>query len=283
METLRRQDMATLKAQINALDAPACLNDFQAENPVCPIPPLDTALPDGGLARGALHEFVPGEYADFPAAVGFAGCLLHLLAGANLPMLWCSLGRGLDYPPLLFPPGLSNLGIDPDRILHVEVRSEKEMLWVLEEGLSSPACPLLIAAMSEPEKLYDFKASRRLSLRAARHGGTLLLIRHHHANHPSKRRGSTAAATRWSISSRPSRPVFFSNARMPGFSSPRWHVALTRCKRGKPQHWQLEWDHEAFSFRLATPLGDRTTPAAPDPLAEASIGTESFPLQSVGG
>lgn len=220
---------------------------------------IDDALPDHGLQRGAIHEFVPGCYQDFPAALGFAACLSRQLAGAkHLPMLWCSLGRELDRPPLPYPQGLLPIGINPDLLLHVTVKNEKEMLWVLEEALSSAACPVVIAAITCPEKLYDFTASRRLSLRAARHGGTLLLVRHHKADHPAGGRGATAAVTRWSVTSRPSQPSFFTNARLPGFGYPRWQVALTRCKRGRPNIWQLEWDHETFSFRLAAPLADRT-------------------------
>jgi protein ImuA len=224
---------------------------------------LDDALPDAGLEHGVIHEIVPQNHTDFPAALGFAAGLVERLSKAhNLPVLWCSLGRGLDHPPRLFPPGLPALGLSPDKILHIDVQNEREMLWVLEEALSCPACPLLIAALNQPEKLYDFTASRRLSLRAARHKGTLFLIRHHLANHHLKGRGATAAATRWSIATRPSQPFFFTNAKMPGFSRPRWQVALTRCKRGRPNLWELEWDHETFSFRLAAPLADRTT--APD-------------------
>ncbi len=277
-----RQDMETLRAQISALDHSTCPESVQPDAAPFNIPELDNALPEGGLARGVLHEFVPGGYADYPAALGFAGCLLQQLAGARLPVLWCSLGRGLDHPPLPFPPGLSSLGLKAGQILHIEVQTEKELLWVLEEGLSSPSCPLLIAAISQPEKLYDFTASRRLSLRAARHGGTLLLVRHHRALHPAYRRGSTAAATRWSISSRPSQPDYFSNARMPGFSRPRWQVALTRCKRGKPNIWQLEWDHETLSFRLAAPLVDREAAVPLSPAAAASGSGQILPIRSTG-
>ncbi len=271
MITPQIQDLDNLKERINALSSK---RDFTEESNAAPfnLKAIDEALPDGGLVRGAIHEFVPGSYADFPATLGFAACLLKQLAGANnLPMLWCSLGRVLDHPPLPYPHGLPFLGVDPDLLLHVEVDTEKEMLWVLEEGLSSAACPLIIAAITCPEKLYDFTASRRLSLRAAQHGGTLLLVRHHKTDHPAGGRGSTAATTRWSITSRPSQPFFFTNARLPGFGRPRWQVALTRCKRGRPNIWQLEWDHETFSFHLAAPLVNRT----PVPAKRISASSDS--------
>ncbi|MEH6404726.1 MAG: hypothetical protein V7750_15225 [Sneathiella sp.] len=257
MRAIKGPHIDLLKEQIEGLNA-----DLRSNASLPPAPfnlsSLDDALPDGGLSRGTIHEFVPGNYADYPAALGFAACLLHQLSGAqNLPVLWCSMGRDLDHPPHPYPHGLSALGVNPDNLLHVEVNNEKDMLWVLEEGLSSPACPLLIAAITRPEKVYDFTASRRLSLRAARHGGTLLLIRHHKSDQPASGRGSTAATTRWSVTSRPSQPIHFKNAKVPGFGHPRWQVALTRCKRGRPNIWQLEWNNETLSFCLAAPLVDR--------------------------
>jgi len=257
MRVIKEPDIDLLREQIEGLNTDLRSN---ASLPSAPfnLSSLDDALPDGGLSRGAIHEFVPGNYADYPAALGFATCLLHQLSGEqNLPVLWCSMGRDLDHSPHSYAHGLPFLGVNPDNLLHVEVKNEKDMLWVLEEGLSSPACPLLIAAITRPEKTYDFTASRRLSLRAARHGGTLLLIRHHKADHPASGRGSTAAATRWAVTSRPSQPIFFENAKVPGFGYPRWQVALTRCKRGRPNIWQLEWNNETLSFCLAAPLVDR--------------------------
>ncbi|USG60452.1 hypothetical protein NBZ79_14870 [Sneathiella marina] len=219
------------------------------------ISAIDGTLPDGGLPRGGVHEVIPGCYADFPAALGFMTCLLHLMEPAKTtPILWCNLGRHSDFPASPYPQGLSSLGLSPETILHVSVQCEKEMLWVLEEGLSSPACPLVVGAYTAPEKLYDFTASRRLSVRAARHGGTLLLLRHHTAAGADAGHKSTAAITRWSIASRSSAAVQYSNSKISATGRPRWQVTLTRCKRGRPDSWQLEWDHETFSFRLVTPL-----------------------------
>lgn len=274
MRAIKGTSVNLLKEQIESLNT-----DLWSNASLDPAPfnlsNLDEALPDGGLTRGAIHEFIPGSYADYPAALGFATCLLHQLSGAqNLPVLWCSMGRDLDHPPHLYPHGLPFLGLNPDNLLHVEVKNEKDMLWVLEEGLSSASYPLLIAAITRPEKTYDFTASRRLSLRAARHGGTLLLVRHHTSDHPASGRGSTAAVTRWSVTSRPSQPIFFENATVPGFGPPRWQVALTRCKRGRPNIWQLEWDHETLSFHLAAPLVDRA--AAQNEQTEAAEPNADF-------
>ncbi|WP_373085919.1 ImuA family protein [Sneathiella sp.] len=223
------------------------------------IPVIDASLPNGSLLRGAIHEFVPASYPDFAAAFGFMACLLHKLRDTETaPVIWCGFGDRTDFPHTPYPHGLAALGPAPDNFLHVEVKREKDMLWVIEEGLSSPTGPLIGAIYTSSEKLYDFTASRRLSVRAARYGGTLLLLRHYMASHPMAS-GSTAAVTRWVISSRPSSPVQHNNAKVPAVGPPRWHVTLARCKQGHPGNWQMEWDHETLSFNLVTPLADRTS------------------------
>ncbi|MEH6477775.1 MAG: hypothetical protein V7727_18930 [Sneathiella sp.] len=218
------------------------------------------------LIPGGIHEFVPGDYADYPAALGFMICLLlNMREDKEAPVLWCSLDGYSDFPALPYPQGLASLGLSPESVLNVSVRREKEMLWVLEEALSSAACPMIIGTYTAAEKLYDFTASRRLSMRAARHGGTLFLLRHHMAGRGTASAGSTAALTRWSISARPSAPKQYANMKTPAMSAPRWRVSLTRCKQGgltgHQKNWQLEWDHEALSFRLVAPLVDRTLSA----------------------
>ena len=43
------------------------------------LPILDAALPQGGLAYGALHEVLPETDGDMPAAFGFIAALLSRL------------------------------------------------------------------------------------------------------------------------------------------------------------------------------------------------------------
>ncbi|OUR79701.1 hypothetical protein A9Q83_04740 [Alphaproteobacteria bacterium 46_93_T64] len=260
MPAHKRKIISQLKEQIEALETHvrserACVNRSVSTS--------DLARDALQLKPGAIHEFVPGTYADYPAALGFMICLLlNMQSDKAAPVLWCSLDEYSDFPTSPYPQGLASLGLAPENILQVSVQREKEMLWALEEALSSAACPLIIGAYSAPEKLYDFTVSRRLSMRAARHGGTLLLLRHHMAGQRTTSAGSTAALTRWSISSRPSAPIHHTNTKIPAMSAPRWQVSLTRCKQGilagHPKNWQLEWDHEALSFSLVAPLVDRT-------------------------
>ncbi|WP_240969437.1 ImuA family protein [Sneathiella limimaris] len=221
---------------------------------------FDKHLPEEGLQTGVIHEFVPARYSDFPATLGFTLCLLKAFQKERTgPVLWCSFGKRADFPNQPYPHGLTSLGFNPNDLLQVSVTAEQEFLWVLEEGLASGACPLVIGAYVGPERLYDFTASRRLALRASRRGSTLLLVRNYSSGQESEAQSSTAAQTRWRISARPSSPEFFQNTRLPGVGCPRWQVELVRCKSGRPHIWQLEWQYETHSFRLASPLVDRTS------------------------
>lgn len=258
--SIRKQHVINqLRTHINALQAPT-------DNARVLERDFEGGLLENILTSGAIHEFVPGAYADFPAALGFMLCLLlNMRSTKATPVLWCSLGGRSEFPSTPYPQGLSYLGMSPENILQVSVQREKEMLWVLEEGLSSSACPLVVGVYTDPGKLYDFTASRRLSVRAAAHGSTLLLLRHHSAMHSAASGNSTAAVTRWRISSRPSASFRYSNAKTPAMGRPCWHVALTRSKQGalagQQTNWQLEWDHETLSFCLVTPLVNRAVPS----------------------
>ncbi len=231
------------------------------------IKALDAALPEGKIAAGAIHEFIPASPSDFPAALGFMICLLrritYLEAATNEPILWCHvLGRS-EFPSLPYLPGLSMSGTPAPHFLTVSTRFEKDMLWALEEGLSMARNPFIVGVNASLEKVYDFTASRRLSLRAARYNSRLLLLRPHTAATGSAQGTTTAAATRWQISPHPSRTIKYRNAHTPTMGRPCWKITLTRCKGGKTGNWILEWDHETFSFHLAASLANRKPAAQP--------------------
>jgi len=247
---------------------------------------LDAALPEQNIASGAIHEFIPATPADFPAALGFMLCLLqraaHLDTKSDTPILWCHILGHADFPSLPYLPGLSMGGTSAPRFLTVSTRLEKDMLWALEEGLSMTKSPLIVGVNARSEKIYDFTASRRLSLRAARNNCRLFLLRPHTAAAGSEQGSSTTAATRWQISPRPSRAVTYKNAHTPTMGLPTWQVNLTRCKGGKTGNWILEWDHETFSFRLASSLVNRKPPARPQPAAGDKFFASTSPGRRTG-
>lgn len=218
---------------------------------------IDNALPSRGLEAGAIHEVLPASHRDFGAALGFnVGLLARLTQTDPRPILWNSPSQGFQYGTV-YPIGCTSYGLDSNRLHHLSIASPQDMLWALEEGLASGALAAVVGLLPSNDASYDFTASRRLSLRAAATGTTALLIRHHASVDTP-----TAAVTRWSIAARPSTPLRRGGLSMPGIGPPCWQADLVRCKRGQPHSWLVEWDHEAFRFRLASPMVDRATAMA---------------------
>jgi protein ImuA len=219
---------------------------------------IDAALPDRGLALGAVHELMPATPGDFAATLGFGfGLLARLIRVQPGPVLWAAPTRETFRCGIAYPVGLAAFGFDPARLHYLAVEDAQDTLWAMEEALASGALAAAFGILPARDKTYDFTASRRLSLRAAASGVAAFLIRQDGgAEMP------TAAVTRWSIATRPSIPAKREGLSMPGLGPPRWQVNLVRCKRGRPRSWPVEWDHETLSFRLASPLADRTPAVA---------------------
>ncbi|MEC9343071.1 MAG: inducible mutagenesis protein A [Pseudomonadota bacterium] len=204
---------------------------------------LDAALPEGGLALGALHECVPEGHGDFAATLGFGLALASRVVCTRPGFVLCAFPARCGFEQgVVHAPGLTAFGLDPDRFIEVDVAKPRAMLWVMEEALGAAALAAVIGIAGRDERAYDFTASRRLALRAARSGVTALLVRPH-----APEGTTTAATTRWRI------------AAAPGAGPPRWSATLVKSKKGMPGHRNVvEWDHETLSLRLAAALADRT-------------------------
>ena len=203
---------------------------------------LDETL-NGGLARAALHEVYAAEVADLAAATGFA-LGLALRAGvaeekaAERPVLWVRQDFVDAEAGRLHAPGLSELGLDPSRLLLVRARDGE---GVLRAGAEAARCPALGAVLIEPwgePRLFDLTASRRLALAAEGSGVPVLLLRVAAAQAPS------AARTRWQVRALASRAL---EANAPG--SPAFAVRLLRQRGGAAEReWRVEWDRDRRSF-----------------------------------
>ena len=215
---------------------------------------LDAALPGHGLTTGVLHEILPAGHGDFAAGLGFGICLLaRLLCQRPGSLLWVSPAHLSSREGALYPLGLAALGLDPNRLIQIQARKPIDVLWALEEGLSHASLAAVAGLLPDNARAYDFAASRRLGLRAARHGVTALVMRGRQACAEN-----TAAETRWSVGTLPGRARFSGQA---GPGAPHWRLQLLKCRQGLSrrlsQHWDVEWDHETLSFRLPAPLADR--------------------------
>lgn len=214
---------------------------------------LDCALPRGGLATGALYEIMPGGSGHSSAALGFGlGLLARILKARPGHILWALPSWQGFAEGMLHPAGLASFGIDPARLIHVGVPKPQNVLWTLDEALAHKSVTAAVGLLPPSDRAYGFTASRRLSMRAARHGATALIL----AGKPDIAM-ATASAMRWSVRAEPSLPARRTGQAIPGLGAPRWHVRLIKSRHGGAGQWHLEWDHETLSFRLAAPLADR--------------------------
>jgi protein ImuA len=235
---------------------------------------IDRTLPGGGLARGAVHEFLGmgGDEEDGALAAAFAADILGRLgphpnppprAGEGMGggiVLWCLLR------PDLYGPGLAALGLDPARLVLARARRNAEILWAMEEGLRSTG----IAAVVGEVGAFPAVASRRLQLAAERSGVTAFVLRRWRdgARAARERDLPNASATRWRIAAQPSVPA----RAEPGIGHPRWRVELLRCRGGAPACWEVEVADATGSLSLVATLADRPN----GPFREDVVPREKF-------
>jgi protein ImuA len=228
---------------------------LSSEKPIPAIPfgisEIDRHLPAGGLARGALHEFVADSPHDMGAVTDFCVAILVRLlrTQARSPeqlILWCLQNQAMDSGDL-YPPGFFHLGLDPVHVLVIRAKHDTDVLWVMEEALR---CRALAAVVGEI-RTADLTASRRLQLAAEASGVTALLLR------PSSSMLSpSVATTRWRLTASPSNPRgWAAELNEPGAVC--WQAALFRCRGGAPGNWLMEWCDETSDLALAAPVRDR--------------------------
>ncbi|HEY3919036.1 MAG TPA: hypothetical protein VGL83_14670 [Stellaceae bacterium] len=202
------------------------------------IPAIDSALPWGGLPLAALHAVESAGAGKDGAAAMFLAGILARLAPAR-PVLWCLPQADLHAP------GLALAGLAAARLLLVRVPQEREILWVLEEGLRSRA---LAAVVGEVDAL-SIAASRRLQLAAENSGVTAFVLQ----RSGEQAAAASAAVTRWRVAALPSAPAVGE----PGIGQALWRVELLRCRGGMPAAWEVEACNAAGHVALSAALADR--------------------------
>jgi protein ImuA len=97
----------------------------------------------------------------------------------------------------------------------------------------------------------DRTASHRLQLACQRHGSTGFVLRRWPQGHRTTDRETSVAVTRWHLTPMPSEK----DGKDPGL--PRWHVALTHARGGRPGEWIMEASDDAtHPLRVVTELAD---------------------------
>jgi protein ImuA len=191
--------------------------------------PINNSFPGGIFPVGAIHEFVSPTEACFAAANGFISGLLNTFQKKGGVCMWISTGRKL------FPPVLKFFGIEPHRIIFIDVKRDKEALWVTEQALK---CNSLAAVVTELRNV-SFAESRRLQLAVGESKVTGFLHRHHpYINN------TLSCVSRWQVNPMASRLP----EGLPGVGFPRWEVELIKMRNGKPGTWQIEWLDGTFRY-----------------------------------
>ena len=186
---------------------------------------VEKAFPDHTFPLGAVHEFISNAKEDAAATNGFiAGLISQLMKKGTA--VWVSSKR------TLFPPALSVFGIEPERIIFIDLWRQKDVLWAIEEALKCDAVSAVIGELSE----LSFTESRRLQLAVEQSRVTGFIHRYN-----PKSENVTACVTRWKI-----KPFASETGGIPGIGFPRWNVQLLKVRNGKPGAWQIEWSGGQF-------------------------------------
>ena len=242
----------SLRSQIRQLERESVLPAQTEPTISLGDPDINGALPWGGLPVTGLHEI----FGD-TAAVGFAAALIQKIAGnSEAPILWCQHGSDL------YGHGVAEFGIDPDRQILVQGKSDTDILWAMEEGLRSSG---IAAVVGRPYKIPPI-AGRRLQLAAEENGVTGLLLRPQSLN-KNQQSPTSAALTRWHVTAAPS----ITPASGIGLGAPKWNLELQRYRysalnlqkqaekqriAGRVNSWQVEWCHETGDLSVVADLCD---------------------------
>ena len=210
----------------------------------------------GGLAVAALHEIYAAAEGDAPAVAAMA-LLLALRNGRAGPIVWVGEDKARR-DGRLYGLGLTELGVDPQRLLLVEA---PDTLAMLRAGADAVACSGVAAVILAPHgraAAVDLTATRRLALAAARSGVTVLLLR----------QGDTApsaANSRWQVAAAASVQLVANAPGLPAFA-----LTLLRHRGGVAGFSTImEWNRDRTAFGTATAGG--ALAAAFEPAGAASV------------
>ena len=184
--------------------------------------PIDSSFPNRIFPLASIHEFLTQSAEDIATTSGFISCLLSSLMNNGGVSAWIGSSQKI------FPSALKFFNVEPDKIIFIDTKNPKELLWLIEETLKCEGLAAVIGEVAE----VSFTASRRLQLAAEQSRVTGFLIRNNLRNI-----NTNACTARWRISSNPS----IITDDMPGIGFPAWNIELLKIRNGKPGTWQMQW------------------------------------------
>ncbi|TWR25217.1 Error-prone repair protein ImuA [Mucilaginibacter pallidiroseus] len=190
--------------------------------------PVEQAFPNGVFPTGAIHEFLGFEQEHSAAFGGFIAGILGKLMLQGSVCLWISMSR------TVFPPALKSFGIEPDRVIFIDVKRERDILWATEEALKCDALSAVVAEVAD----MNFMQSRRLQLAVEQSKVTGFILRT-----DARKLTANICVARWQITPQPS----VLEDGMPGVGFPRWNVELLKVRNGNPGAWVMQWADAGFT------------------------------------
>ncbi|SEJ84578.1 protein ImuA [Dyadobacter sp. SG02] len=190
---------------------------------------MDASFPNHTFPTGAVHEFISNDPESAAATTGFMAGLLGRLMGEHGICLW------IGIRPIVFAAALKAFGVEPHRVVFIDLSKEKDVIWAVEEALK---CESLAAVVGEVREI-SFTESRRLQLAVEQSRVTGFL----HRNNP-RAVSTLACVSRWQVTPMPSQL----EEGMPGVGHPCWHVQLQKIRNGEPGEWDMEWISGRFEY-----------------------------------
>jgi protein ImuA len=198
----------------------------------------------GDLPVNACHEILGKDKSDAASLFGFGAMLAAMLSAAR-PEAPCFFVRSLPRRGgQLYPPGLAELGLDPDRCFSVHAPDLLAALKATADIARSGAAGAVLVEIEGNPRLLDLTASRRLALSAEKSGTSVLLLR------MGAREAPSAAYSRWQVASALSTPLL---ADAPG--GPSFDITMLRHRRiAAGQSARLIWNlnEQKFDEQFAT-------------------------------
>lgn len=183
---------------------------------------MDASFPNHTFPTGAVHEFISKDPESAAATTGFMAGLLGKLMGEHGICLWVGI------KPIVFAAALKAFGVEPHRVIFLDLAKEKDVIWAMEEALK---CESLAAVVGELREI-TFTESRRLQLAVEQSRVTGFL----HRNNP-RAVSTLACVSRWQVS-----PITSQLEKgMPGVGHPCWRVQLQKIRNGEPGEWEMQW------------------------------------------
>lgn len=220
------EQLRQLRHEVMALEGSLPSRGMRGDQSI-KLGPMEAAFPNRTFPLSVNHEFISTTATEAASTQGFISAILGMLLKKGGYCLW--IGKRKQ----VFPAALSAYGITPDRIIFVDLKTEKEVLWTLEQALK---CHALLAVVGEVREL-DFANSQRLQLAVEQSRVTGFVHRHQ-----PRSLHALACNTRWKITPIASQP----EEGMPGLGCPTWNVELLKVRNGRPGSWEMEWKEQGF-------------------------------------